>query len=156
MTVKRWLGIAALVTAACIAGFTALAHLSCIVLGASCYRAQLAPDILVQSAIDGTWLAPIATLVISSLFVLCALFALSAAKLIKPLPFLRAAIITISTLCLLRGAIILPLSLIFPDRTTTFAVIAGGIWFLTGLLFLFGYRWVRQDAAHFGEAESGS
>ncbi len=117
MQVKRnKVGVTALVLVAAIAWFTALAHMSCIVLGESCYRAQLAPEEVVQSAIDGTWFASIATSIVSFLFVLCGLYALSAARLISVMPLLRWGIYTISGVCLIRGFATLPLSIMFPEK----------------------------------------
>lgn len=142
---KNNIGITALVMVATIAVFTALAHMACIPLGEGCYRAQLAPEAIVQSSIDGTWIAPIGTLFISSLFVLVALFALSAARIIRPLPLLSFSIYTISTLCIIRGTATLPLSLMFPDQVTTFVVTAGITWLLSGLLCLGGFMLVNQS-----------
>ena len=85
-----------LIIAAVIAIFTALAHMSCIFLGESCYRAQLAPELIIQSAANGSLLAPVTTTFVSSLFLLCAVYALSAAKVIMKLPPLKTAIYTIS------------------------------------------------------------
>ncbi|MCG9760221.1 MULTISPECIES: hypothetical protein [unclassified Pseudoalteromonas] len=51
---KRLISCIFLSTFAGIAIFTAVAHLSCIYLGASCYRAQLAPTDIIDSAIAGT------------------------------------------------------------------------------------------------------
>lgn len=139
------IGAYALVLAAFIAVFTALAHASCIILGPSCYQAQMAPDQIVQSAIDGTWVAPIGTLAISFLFMLCAAYALSAAGILRRLPLLNLGIHCIAALCVVRGFATVPLSLMFPDMVSSFSVFAGLLWFLTGLLFFFGYRYARQS-----------
>jgi len=133
------LGKLALVVVSIIAVLTACAHMSCIVLGENCFRAQMAPEIIVKSAVDGTWLAPIGTTLVSGLFLTCAVYALSAAKYIKHVPFTKAAIYAIAGLCLLRGAATLPLSIIHFDKMTTFAYIAGIIWFISGVLFVAGY-----------------
>jgi len=84
------IGIFLLIAAAGIAIFTALSHMSCLVIGESCYRAQLAPPVIIQSAIDGTMIAPIGTTVISALFILCAAYALSATKIITRLPLINS------------------------------------------------------------------
>jgi len=67
---------------------TAIAHMSCIVLGPQCYAVQMAPAEIIQSAKDGTLLAPLGTFIISLLFVVVALYALSSAKIIRRLPLL--------------------------------------------------------------------
>jgi len=135
-----------LVIASGIATFTAIAHLSCLYFGPKCYELQLAPNEVFQSAIDGTWLAPIGNIFISSLFLLCACYALSGADIIRKFPFLKLGINTIATICILRGIVILPLSFIYPERTTTVSVVAGITWFVTGLLFFYGYRYALRTS----------
>ncbi|MBB6521775.1 hypothetical protein [Pseudoteredinibacter isoporae] len=137
---KLNIGVTSLILGALISIFTAMAHISCIYFGPACYKAQMAPPEIVQSAIDGTWLAPIGTLLVSFIFLLCAGYALSAAKLLKKLPFLKLAIYVISFICIIRGVATLPLSIAFPDMVSAFSIAAGVIWLLTGLLFFFGYR----------------
>ena len=139
-------GVNFLVVVSGISVFTALSHLSCIVLGESCYRAQLAPEPIIQSAINGTMLAPVGTIFVSALFLLCAAYALSAAKLIIKLPLLSTAVYTISMLCLLRGVATIPLSLMYPDMVTNFSMLAGALWFISGVLILLGLRFANATA----------
>jgi len=142
---------AAFVIAAVIAVFTALSHLSCIYLGASCYKAQMAPPEIVESAINGTLLAPVGTAFIASLFLLCAAYALSRAGLIRKLPLLNLGVVTIGVLCLVRGLSTVPLSMVYPEMVSTFSMVAGIVWFLTGVLFLLGHRWVARELPGEGE-----
>lgn len=137
-------GVWALSICALISITTAIAHLSCIFLGPSCYRAQLAPQVIVQSAVDGTLLAPIGTAIVSFLFVTCGLFATSGAGYIKRLPLLNLALITIACLCILRGLSTIPESFMFPEMVSAFSISAGIIWFITGLLFAYGYICIRR------------
>lgn len=137
---KDKIGHLFLIIAAAIAIFTALAHMSCIFLGESCYRAQLAPELIIQSAANGSLLAPVATTFVSSLFLLCAVYALSAAKIIMKLPLLKTAIYTISIVCILRGLATIPLWLAYPEMFSSFPIIAGVTWFISGMLFLIGFR----------------
>ena len=119
---RRRLGTIALVFVAAVGVITALAHTSCIFLGVSCYLAQMAPEFIVDSALAGTAVAPIGTLFVCGLFLLCAAYALSAARLISEIPFLKAGIIVISILCIVRGLATIPLLIVFPDAATTFAI----------------------------------
>ena len=135
-----------LIIAAVIAIVTALAHLSCIYLGESCYRSQLAPEVIIQSAVNGTLLAPLATILVSSLFLLCASYALSAANMIMKLPLLKTAVYSISILCLFRGLATIPLWLAYPEMFGSFPTIAGVTWFISGVLFFLGIRF-RQSLA---------
>ena len=69
---KNKVGLLFLSIAAVIAILTALAHMSCIFLGESCYRSQLAPEVIIQSAVNGTLLAPVGTtLIFFAVFSLC-------------------------------------------------------------------------------------
>ena len=108
-----------------IAILTAIAHISCVFLGENCYRSQLAPEVIIQSAVNGTLLAPVGTTFISLLFLLCAIYALSAANMIIKLPLLKTAIYSISILCILRGLATIPLSLTYPEMVSSFSIIAG-------------------------------
>ena len=137
---KHKIGHLFLIIVAAIAIFTALAHMSCIFLGESCYRAQLAPEVIIQSAANASLLAPVAITIVSSLVLLCAVYALSAAKTIMKLLLLKTAIYTISIVCILRGLATIPLWLAYPKRFSSFPIIAGVKWFISGMLFLIGFR----------------
>lgn len=141
---KHTLGVYALLLVAVAALFAAIAHTSCIFRGVSCYREQMAAEFMVQSAIEGTWVAPVATLIISALFVLAAVYALSAAKIIKSMPFLKMDVYSFTSLCLIRGLASIPLLLAFPDKLSFFSILAGIIWFSSGVLLLQGYRLVND------------
>ncbi|TQV65835.1 hypothetical protein FKG94_27915 [Exilibacterium tricleocarpae] len=107
---------------------TAIAHASCIFFGPECFEAQMAPPALIESAKSGTWIAPVSTLIVSSLFILCSLFALSGAGTIKKIPLTYLALLAIAVLCILRGLSTIPLSLVFPEMVSTFSLISGFIW----------------------------
>ena len=127
---------------------TAAAHLSCIYLGPECYATQMAPTQIVESAINGTYLAPIGTLFASGIFVVLGLYALSgtgfSGMLIDKLPLVNYAIYTIATLCIIRGLLPLQLWLRHPEKVTDTVLYVGIVWLLTGLLYLVGYQiWLR-------------
>jgi len=142
--VKRKIGVVLLVLAALIAMGTAAAHLSCIYLGPECYAAQMAPPPIVESAINGTYLAPIGTIFASAVFVVLGLYALSGAgftgKLIDKLPLVNYAIYSITTLCIIRGLLPLQLWLRHPEKVNDTVLYVGIVWLMTGLLYLVGYR----------------
>ena len=141
---KRQIGVIFLVLAALVAMGTAAAHLSCIFLGPECYATQMAPKAIVESAINGTYLAPIGTIFASSIFVVLGLYALSGAgvtgTLIDKLPLVKYAIYTIATLCILRGLLPLQLWLRHPEKITDIVLYVGIVLLITGLLYLVGYR----------------
>ena len=137
---KSKVGIILLVLSAFIAMGTAVAHLSCIFLGSECYAAQMAPPQIIESAKNGTYLAPIGTVFASTLFVVLGLYALSGAGIIRKLPLLKYAIYSVATLCIIRGVLPLQLWLRHPDKVNDIIFYTGIVWLVTGLLFLFGYR----------------
>ena len=130
-----------LLGAASVATFTALAHLSCIIFGPQCYKAQLAPEFIVESAIQGTWLAPFGAILISTIFLICAAYAISKAGFIRKLPLLNIGLYTIAIVCIIRGLLTFQLKLRHPELVDLNNLIIGGVWFITGLMFWFGGKW---------------
>ncbi len=136
---KSKIGATLLILAAFIAMGTAVAHMSCIYFGPECYSVQMAPPQIVESAINGTILAPIGAVFVSALFVALGLYALSGAGIIRKLPLLKFAMYALATLCIIRGILPLQLWLRQPDKISDIVFYAGIVWLVTGLLFLFGY-----------------
>ena len=135
-----------LISVAALALFTALSHMSCIVLGPECYRAQMAPEALIELSKSKPWRAAFETTLVSLLFVATAIFCLSGAGVIRKVPLLKPAIISISVICTLRGIATLPLSILFPEQVTPFSIIAGTLWFFAGTLCIAGYRLVNKES----------
>ena len=123
---------------------TAIAHMSCILLGPECYAVQMAPPEIIQSAENETLLAPLSTSFISLLFIIIALYSLSSAGVIKRLPLLSVGVYIISILCIIRGVVTIPSSFVFPDMVSTFSISAGIVWFTTGVIFFVGHKYVHQ------------
>jgi hypothetical protein len=142
--VKSKCGIIFLILAAIIAIGNAIAHMACIYLGPECYVAQLAPVQLVELARNGIYLAPVATVFVSVIFVIWGLYALSATGIIRRLPLLKFAIYAISILCIIRGILPLQLWLRHPENVNDAHFNYGLAWLITGLLFLFGYRMLNN------------
>ncbi|GMM83836.1 hypothetical protein [Pseudoalteromonas sp. MTN2-4] len=135
-----------LISVAALAFFTALSHMSCIVLGPECYRVQMAPEALIELSKSAPWRAALETTLVSLLFVATAIFCLSGAGVIRKVPMLKPAIITISVICSLRGIATLPLSLLFPEQVTAFSIIAGILWFLAGIFCITGYSLINKES----------
>ena len=136
-------GILLLVIAAFAAISTGLAHLSCIFFGPQCYSAQMAPEIIVESAKANTLLAPIAALGICAFFILLGCYALSGAKLIRKLPLLSFGVYSIAAVCVIRGVLPLQLWLRHPEKVSNAILIVGIVWLLVGLCYFFGYKVVN-------------
>ena len=143
---KSKYGITLLVLAALISVGTAIAHMSCIFFGPECFSAQMAPPQIIESARNGTWLAPVGTIFVSAIFLVVGLYALSGAGIIRKLPLLAIGIYTIATLCIIRGVLPLQLWMRHPDKVNSVVFYTGIIWLVTGLLFLFGFIIVRKSA----------
>ena len=134
---------AAIVLLALTSASVAIAHMACIWLGPECFQVQRAPLSIIESSKTGTWLATIATSFVSSLFLICSLYALSAGKFIKRLPLMNTAVYTISIICIARGLIIVPLIFRKPELLSNFDITASIIWFLYGVLLIYGYKTLR-------------
>ena len=128
----------------CIAFATAAAHFSCIFIGEQCYRIQLAPDFIIQSANSGTWLAPLATTSASIFFIILGCYGLSSAGKIKQLPSLDQVVTFISIACVIRGLLPIQLWLRKPDVVQDNVLIIGIIWLISGGLLFFGHRYNRN------------
>ncbi|KZN65003.1 hypothetical protein [Pseudoalteromonas luteoviolacea] len=139
---KERVAILGLLFVALMATITVVAHMACIPLGESCYRAQLAPEFLIESAIQGTLLAPIATVFVSGLFALCAAYALAGAGYIARLPLTKLALITIAILCTLRGLAGIGGSFVVPELVTLFSVVASVLWFVCGVFTFLALKWL--------------
>lgn len=131
---------AAMIFVAIVAILVVIAHMSCIWLGPECFVLQRAPLSIIESSRNGTWIAPVGTTFVSMLFLLCALYTLSGAQLIKRLPLLKFGIYFIGTICLARGILVIPMLYIYPQLRSLFEISALVIWFACGLLIIWGYK----------------
>ena len=133
-------GAVLLFIAGVIAVLTAFAHLSCIFLGPQCFETQMAPVSVIESAKAGTLLAPLGTVVVSTVFIVFGCYAFSGATLIRRLPLLSFGIYAIAAACIIRGILPIQLWIRQPDRVTDTVLIGGGVWLLVGLCYFFGYK----------------
>ncbi|MBR8845482.1 MULTISPECIES: hypothetical protein [Pseudoalteromonas] len=148
MSAKK--GVILLAIGATIFFSTALAHLSCIYFGPQCYSSQMAPPEIIESAMKGTLLAPIGTTLVSAIFMVLGLYALSGAGLLRKLPLSRFCIYLIAFVCIIRGVLPIQLYFRYPDKTSNIVLSIGITWLLVGLLCFFGYRTVnKQTVGHF-------
>lgn len=129
--------------AAGIAAVGVAIHLGAIVGGESWYAFFGAPPSIVASARQGTWLAPASAAVIAVLMGVCALYACSAAGLVRRLPLLRLALAGIATVCLVRGAVLIPFAIKHPQLFNTFEVVAAIVWAIAGIGFAVAFRNAR-------------
>ena len=126
-----------LISAGVIASASAIWHLLCILGGPSWFVFARAPQQIIESAQQGTMLAPISTVIVASLMFACTLFAFSAVGLIRKVPLLKPALITIATLCILRALIATP-TFVTPTGLDIWQIVASTVWFYVGICFVTG------------------
>lgn len=132
---ERWIYLAGV-----IAVIGVIIHIAAIFGGPSWNAYFGAPPQIVQSAREGTWLAPVSTMMIAALMAICAAYAFSALSLIRRLPLLRVGLPSMAAICLLRSMILWPLMINHPELRNTFEIVAALVWGIAGLGFMFGYR----------------
>jgi len=137
-----------LTLAAKLTGVAALLHLGCIIFGASWYRFLGAGEQMALLAEQGHWYPTVVTSVITLVLLIWTLYALSGAKVIRPLPFLRVVLAIIAAIFLLRGLGFYWLMPAFPDNSLLFWLISSGICIVLGGLYAFGGWQIRGQNAH--------
>jgi hypothetical protein len=126
-----------LISAGVIACASSIWHLLCIFGGAHWFAFARAPQQIIDSSQQGTLLAPIGTVIVASLMFSCTVFAFSAAGLIRKVPLLKSALMTISILCILRGLIAIP-TFVNSTGLDLWQIIASTVWFYVGICFAAG------------------
>jgi len=119
-----------------IAAATAFWHLLCIVGGPDWYAFARAPRVVVESAKQGTFLAPSGAILIAILMFTCTAYSFSGAGLIKPIPFLKPVLFTISLICLIRSMVAIPY--LVSSKLDVWELVASSGWFFVGICFLMG------------------
>jgi hypothetical protein len=137
-----------LISGGVIASASAIWHLLCILGGPSWFAFARAPQQIIDSSQQGTLLAPIGTVIVAGLMFVCTVFAFSAVGLIRKVPLIKSALITIGVLCTLRGLIAVP-SFITSTHFDVWQIIASAVWFYVGICFIAGsieqYTLVKSD-----------
>ncbi len=126
-----------LISAGVIASASAIWHLLCILGGPSWFVFARAPQQIIDSSQQGTLLAPIGTVIVASLMFACSVFAFSAVGLIRKIPLIKSALITIAILCTLRGLIAIP-TFVSSTGLDLWQIIASTVWFYVGICFIAG------------------
>ncbi|MBO6794137.1 MAG: hypothetical protein JJ895_09505 [Balneolaceae bacterium] len=135
-------------TAAICSFSIALLHVAIMIVGGEWYVFFGAGQEMARLDETGSWYPKIVNSVIAVIFSIWGCYALSAAGMIKKLPFLRTVILSISGILILRGisGFILPFTSTHPfilQNSIPFWMITSVISTLLGLLFLLGLigRW---------------
>ena len=127
-----------LIIASICSALAALVHLGCIVFGGDWYRFFGAGEQMAKMAEDGHWYPTVVVLAIAGILLVWSLYALSGARVIFRLPFLRLGLVVISVIYLVRGIAFVGLMPMFPGNSLMFWLVSSGITLTIGLLYAVG------------------
>lgn len=140
---NNWLTAAAILN-----GAAAALHIAIIFAGASWYRFFGAGDRMADLAATGHWYPAFLTSLIALVLTGWALYALSGAGVIRPLPFLRTALCGITGIYLLRG-VAGTFFFVFPSQQgVLFWLWTSAVALAFGVVHLVGLRQVWQRLSH--------
>jgi hypothetical protein len=128
----------ALVVGAGLSVIAALLHVACIFGGPAWYRFFGAGERMAEAAARGSWYPAVLTLGITGILFAWAAYALSAAGALPSLPLLKAGIVAITAVYLLRGLVLFPVLMFKPAQVTPFVVWSSLICLGYGLVHLRG------------------
>lgn len=132
------IAVYALYLASALTFVAAMLHYACIAWGASGFRLLGAGEPMAQMAERGHWYPTFISIVIGTVLVVWAAYALSAAGAIAPLPLQRPILPAIAAVFLVRGIAFRWLKPIFPDNSRLFWLITSGICLVIGSLYALG------------------
>lgn len=127
-----------LALAAVICTVAAILHFACIPWGAAGYRFLGAGEVVSNAVAEGDWRPHLSALVIGTLLLVAASYALSGAGMITSLPFLRMVLFGMAAVLIIRAVAFPLLRPMFPGNSDLFWLVSSGIVGVLGLLFLFG------------------
>ena len=134
-----------LLFAGVLSGVAALLHVAIIIGGAQWYRFFGAGEELASMAESGSWYPAVLTGAIAVVLLVWALYAFSGAGLMRRLPFLKAGLVVISALYLIRGLAFIPVYLVQPEMVDGFLVWSSLICLVYGLSYAIGTRQVWEN-----------
>ncbi len=129
---------APLLAAAALSAVAAALHVGIIIGGPSWYRFFGAGERLASAAAAGRWFPAIVTLGIAAVLASWSAYALSGAGVIGPLPWLKAALVCITAVYVVRGLAFVPFLLGDRSKLTPFVIWSSLICLGFGLVHLFG------------------
>jgi hypothetical protein len=129
------IGRVAFLVGAGIALFGAIVHWAALFVSPDWAAFLRAPSWAVDSFRDGTWIGPAGGIAIGVLMLLCALYAFVGIRWMGWIPMTRIALPTITSICILRGLLVIPSITYAP---TGFNIVGSLIWLIAGLCFFVG------------------
>jgi hypothetical protein len=132
-----------LAVGALLSAVAALLHLGIIAGGPAWYRFFGAGERFARAAAEGRWYPTVVTLGIAAVLFIWSAYALAGAGVIGRLPLLKAALVAITAVYLVRGIAFAPLVLAKGGTLTPFVVWSSVICFGYGVVHLVGLvqRW---------------
>ncbi len=131
-------GAQALAIGACLSAAAAVAHLACIVIGASAYRFMGAGEKMARAAEAGKVQPTLVTLAIAGVLSVWAVYSLSGAGIIGRLPFTKLVLLVICSIYIGRAVAFPLLRAVFPENSETFWLVSSGICLCIGLVHAYG------------------
>lgn len=113
-------------------------HVAIIIGGGDMYRTFGAGEELAAMDEAGSWYPAVLTFGIALVLFVWAMYAFSGAGLISKLPLLKAALVIIAAVYLLRGFALLPFWLVYPERMDDFMIWSSLICMVYGLCYAIG------------------
>ncbi|WP_425259193.1 hypothetical protein ACPOLB_27140 [Rubrivivax sp. RP6-9] len=131
-------GPQALIMAGALTSLAAVAHLACIVLGASAYRCMGAGERMARAVEAGKFRPTLVTLGIAAVLLSWAAYAFSAAGVIEQLPLAKFVLPAISAVFLARACCSPWVKPWFPGNPPIFWLVSSGICLSIGSLYAWG------------------
>ena len=137
-----------LLFAGVLSGVAALLHIAIIIGGPQWYRFFGAGEELALMAENGSWYPAVITFGIAVVLLIWALYAFSGAGLIRRLPFLKAGLVVISTIYLIRGIVFILAYFVKPEIVDEFLVWSSVICLVYGFSYAIGTKqiWTKLSA----------
>ncbi|TRW17135.1 hypothetical protein [Glacieibacterium frigidum] len=130
---SRWL-----VAGGVLSAVASLLHIGCIIGGPDWYRFFGAGEGMARAAERGELRPALITLFIAGVLAAWAAYAFSGAGLLPRLPLLRAALVAITAVYLLRGLVIVPMAALRPELLSPFALWSSAIVLVYGIVHAVG------------------
>lgn len=127
-----------LISAGFLSAVASLLHVATIIGGPDWYRFFGAGEGLARAAERGSSMPGLVTAAIAAILAVWAMYAFSAAGLVRRLPLLRTALVLITGVYLLRALALIPLLALKPQLVDTFEIVSSLIVLCYGVTYAVG------------------
>ncbi len=127
-----------LISGGILSAIAALMHIAIIIGGPDWYRFFGAGEGMARAAEQGRLMPTLITIGIAAMLAIWAAYAFSGAGLIPRLPLLRAALVIISSIFLLRALVVVPALMSSTEQSTAFWLWSSAIVLIYGLAYAVG------------------